>query len=171
MRYNQTAAFLDCSSDEPGRRACLWEHRPMASSASWSPSDPLGDALHLLRMRGTFYCRSELREPWALEVPAFADTLSFHVLTAGSAVLQVPGEEPIDLGPGDLAVVPHACGHTIASSAGAGPAGRVDLLPQRYLSEHYSVLTHGGEGDRKSTRLNSSHVAISYASFCWKKKR
>src|SRR5690625_7078838 len=25
--------------------------------------------------------------------------------------------------------------------------------------------------DRKSTRLNSSHVAISYAVFCWKKKR
>src|SRR5439155_7559267 len=24
--------------------------------------------------------------------------------------------------------------------------------------------------DRKSTRLNSSHVAISYAVFCWKKK-
>src|SRR5437870_7347756 len=26
------------------------------------------------------------------------------------------------------------------------------------------------EGDRKSTRLNSSHVAISYAVFCLKKK-
>src|SRR5699024_11510343 len=25
--------------------------------------------------------------------------------------------------------------------------------------------------DRKSTRLNSSHVSISYAVFCWKKKR
>src|SRR5690625_6364670 len=25
--------------------------------------------------------------------------------------------------------------------------------------------------DRKSTRLNSSHVASSYAVFCWKKKR
>src|SRR5690625_1199845 len=25
--------------------------------------------------------------------------------------------------------------------------------------------------DRKSTRLNSSHVAISYAVFCWKKNR
>src|SRR5690349_23629681 len=25
--------------------------------------------------------------------------------------------------------------------------------------------------DRKSTRLNSSHVEISYAVFCWKKKR
>src|SRR5437660_3372998 len=27
-----------------------------------------------------------------------------------------------------------------------------------------------GTGDRKSTRLNSSHVAISYAVFCLKKK-
>src|SRR5690606_39313216 len=33
---------------------------------------------------------------------------------------------------------------------------------------------HGGEaeiGDRKSTRLNSSHVKISYAVFCLKKKK
>src|SRR5690625_6121645 len=28
----------------------------------------------------------------------------------------------------------------------------------------------GKKGDRKSTRLNSSHVAISYAGFCLKKK-
>src|SRR5688500_19385751 len=28
-----------------------------------------------------------------------------------------------------------------------------------------------GEGDRKSTRLNSSHLVISYAVFCLKKKR
>src|SRR5690625_6650323 len=34
-----------------------------------------------------------------------------------------------------------------------------------------SVRGHGGYvGDRKSTRLNSSHVAISYAVFCLKKK-
>src|SRR5439155_24631533 len=29
----------------------------------------------------------------------------------------------------------------------------------------------GADGDRKSTRLNSSHVAISYAVFCLKKKK
>src|SRR5690349_24014041 len=28
-----------------------------------------------------------------------------------------------------------------------------------------------GDGDRKSTRLNSSHVEISYAVFCLKKKK
>src|SRR3712207_8651861 len=31
--------------------------------------------------------------------------------------------------------------------------------------------TGGGRGDRKSTRLNSSHANISYAVFCLKKKK
>src|SRR5690625_6785737 len=37
---------------------------------------------------------------------------------------------------------------------------------QEQLVEAWEVLS-----DRKSTRLNSSHVAISYAVFCLKKKR
>src|SRR5947209_15354734 len=34
--------------------------------------------------------------------------------------------------------------------------------------EHYGKITNG---DRKSTRLNSSHANISYAVFCLKKKK
>src|SRR5439155_8969736 len=33
------------------------------------------------------------------------------------------------------------------------------------------ATVRGGSRDRKSTRLNSSHVAISYAVFCLKKKK
>src|SRR5690242_20966730 len=33
------------------------------------------------------------------------------------------------------------------------------------------VLLEFDEGDRKSTRLNSSHMSISYAVFCLKKKK
>src|SRR2546427_6298218 len=33
------------------------------------------------------------------------------------------------------------------------------------------VVTRQGVGDRKSTRLNSSHSQISYAVFCLKKKK
>src|SRR5262245_64715377 len=33
------------------------------------------------------------------------------------------------------------------------------------------ILPHEGREDRKSTRLNSSHLGISYAVFCLKKKR
>src|SRR5438874_9806117 len=34
-----------------------------------------------------------------------------------------------------------------------------------------SLVSTEGAGDRKSTRLNSSHVEISYAVFCLKKKK
>src|SRR5690606_40309641 len=40
-----------------------------------------------------------------------------------------------------------------------------DILPQGPLPKR------ADDGDRKSTRLNSSHVKISYAVFCLKKKR
>src|SRR2546426_5678865 len=33
------------------------------------------------------------------------------------------------------------------------------------------VVLHGRRADRKSTRLNSSHLVISYAVFCLKKKK
>src|SRR5437870_8342834 len=35
----------------------------------------------------------------------------------------------------------------------------------------FAFVRHEREADRKSTRLNSSHVAISYAVFCLKKKK
>src|SRR5207253_9359770 len=42
-----------------------------------------------------------------------------------------------------------------------------DFLPERWQR----IAELGRGSDRKSTRLNSSHVAISYAVFCLKKKK
>src|SRR5690625_6988696 len=47
-------------------------------------------------------------------------------------------------------------------------AGRQDLVDGQALTYGQSITD--GCIDRKSTRLNSSHVAISYAVFCLKKK-
>src|SRR6266851_7032735 len=44
------------------------------------------------------------------------------------------------------------------------PAGEI-----RY--HHVRGITRGMQVDRKSTRLNSSHITISYAVFCLKKKK
>src|SRR5437870_7596401 len=40
----------------------------------------------------------------------------------------------------------------------------------RFVDENARAATTSDFRDRKSTRLNSSHVAISYAVFCLKKK-
>src|SRR5437660_6535298 len=55
----------------------------------------------------------------------------------------------------------------------ANPDGAPTNL--RWVVNHVTARTtgvlHHLLGDRKSTRLNSSHVAISYAVFCLKKKK
>src|SRR5690625_6734884 len=45
------------------------------------------------------------------------------------------------------------------------------LKPQTIITGIYSGYLKTITRDRKSTRLNSSHVAISYAVFCLKKKK
>src|SRR5690625_7072516 len=63
---------------------------------------------------------------------------------------------------------------------GGGDAQGVQRLAHHGLAQHRTQrslpVARAGEGggagaDRKSTRLNSSHVAISYAVFCLKKKK
>src|SRR2546422_7464116 len=79
--------------------------------------------------------------------------------------------------------------YTTLFRSGLAPEQLLELLRQLWadarllvLEEHVGVLPGGAEldayvffkheesGDRKSTRLNSSHGYISYAVFCLKKK-
>src|SRR5438067_9265101 len=59
---------------------------------------------------------------------------------------------------------PESCGADFSGPCGVAQSARVGAG---------GLLVHGGlpEKDRKSTRLNSSHVSISYAVFCLKKKK
>src|SRR5207249_11816679 len=68
------------------------------------------------------------------------------------------------------------CGQISKERHGAaGPRGlglQPDRLPYfrfRALQSELYGGTRSANGDRKSTRLNSSHVSISYAVFCLKK--
>src|SRR2546426_6146234 len=71
---------------------------------------------------------------------------------------------------------------TLFRSVAQAPAlERLEVLPleaheaSRRLLEEQHELRRGrlaaADGDRKSTRLNSSHLVISYAVFCLKKKK
>ncbi|GEN12797.1 transcriptional regulator, AraC family [Myxococcus fulvus] len=109
------------------------------------PVDALGEALHFLRMSGTFYCRSELTAPWGLDLPATEGSLMFHVVTTGQCWLEVDGVEPRLLQPGTFALVPHGAGHRLAHERG-GPARKLEELSEELVSERYSILRHGGGG-------------------------
>lgn len=107
--------------------------------------DPLGEALHFLRMSGTFYCRSEFTAPWGLELPVMEGWLMFHVLTGGQCWLEVDGLPSQLLHTGELTMVTHGKGHRLVSAPGGPAAGLFDL-PREFLGDRFEILRHGGGG-------------------------
>lgn len=123
-----------------------------------APADPLGEALHHLRMSGAFYCRTELTAPWGLTLPPLPGYLWFHIVTAGA--LRLDGDDGVvELGPGDLALVTHGAGHVLRSEPGT-PAPGVLELERQEVSDRYEILRHGGGG--APTRLMCGAVRFDH---------
>src|SRR5207247_6448219 len=87
------------------------------------------------------------------------DALPIFTLSRGLATLDLPADFRY-LDPQETDIVLRAWGN---------PPGRETL--GMLVPAGVQVLTPEGWGDRKSTRLNSSHEWISYAVFCLKKKK
>jgi AraC-like DNA-binding protein len=118
---------------------------PAMTTAWGATSDPLGEALHFLRMSGTFYARSELTAPWGMAIPAFENCMVFHVVTEGQCWVETPDADAHLLHEGDLALLPHGQGHLLVS----GPGATVEdlfALPRVEVSDRYERLRHGGGG-------------------------
>ena len=123
------------------------------------PRDPLGEALHSLRMTGAFYCRSEFTEPWGLTLPPLPGYLWFHVVTSGRVSVDRGDGEVTTLESGDLALVTQGAGHRLCSHATAPAPGILDL-PREEVTDRYEVLRHGGGGPR--TRMMCGAVRFDH---------
>jgi len=117
----------------------------MATFDPWAPADPLGAALHFLRMNGAFYCRSELSAPWGLTMMPMPGYVWFHVVTSGRVWLEAGEADATLLAPGDLGLVPHGEGHVLRSEPGV-PAPGILELEREEVSDRYEILRHGGGG-------------------------
>jgi AraC-like DNA-binding protein len=111
----------------------------------WAPTDPLGEALHFLRMDGAFYCRSELTAPWGMTMMPMPGYIWFHAIPSGRFWLEAGGDEPTLLQAGDLGLVPHGEGHVLRSEPGVDAPGVLDLEREQ-ISDRYEILRHGGGG-------------------------
>lgn len=124
----------------------------MTTHPPWMVSDPLGEALHTLRMSGTFYCRSELVAPWGMTLPPTPGCLWFHIATSGSYRLEVEGlDEPLTLRPGDLVLVPRGEGQVMRSAPGV-PAPDIRDVGHPMIDDRYGLLRLG-DGPGEVTRM------------------
>jgi AraC-like DNA-binding protein len=118
---------------------------PMKGYDPWAPTDPLGEALHLLRMNGAFYCRTEMTAPWGMTMPAMPGHLWFHVVTAGRCLLRTGDGTAHTMNQNELFLVPHGQGHALLSEPGVATPNVMDL-PRDLVSDRYETLRHGGGG-------------------------
>jgi AraC-like DNA-binding protein len=77
--------------------------------------DVLGQILERSGLRGQLYSRTVARAPWGLRFPA-RPKAALHLIMTGTCVL-FQGTERAVLGPGDVVLVPHGGGHSLADSA------------------------------------------------------
>lgn len=117
---------------------------PPPSQPPWTPSDAVGEALHVLRMSGAFYCRSELTAPWGATMPAMPGCLWFHVVTEGRCLLEV-GDDLLELGLGDIVLIPPGGGHVMRSEPDVS-APSVLAIAHELSGDNYALLRYGGGG-------------------------
>lgn len=108
--------------------------------------DPLGEALHSLRLSGTFYGRSDLTAPWGIDLPPMPECLMFHVVTKGHCWIEFPNGDQRRLEAGDFALIPHGQGHSIADDPDTKVVNIFDL-DRQIISPRYELLTYGGGGE------------------------
>lgn len=114
--------------------------------------------LRQLRMSGVFYSNTAARGDWGMKMPVDPQCLSFHVVTEGSCWLVSEGAPKMQLCEGDVALVQLGREHMLSATPTRSVASRVDLLPQKYLSDNYSIVKVGDEGP--STRLLCGMVSF-----------
>src|SRR5690625_2393214 len=91
------------------------------------------------------------------------------LLVSGVCTAAVPAALAVGASPASARAVGTAQGVPTVGGSSHLPTGAGGAAPSMEPGEPWTD-TNGSVIDRKSTRLNSSHVAISYAVFCLKKK-
>jgi AraC-like DNA-binding protein len=115
--------------------------------------DPLSDLLRVVRLDGAFFYAVEAAEPWIVEsapakelrpqiLPTSEHLISYHILTGGSCYVRLIGEEPVELGAGDVIVFPHGDPNVMSSGRDLCAPGVTTTFPDRYPDT--VVLGNGG---------------------------
>src|SRR5262247_3214438 len=92
------------------------ERTTVESVLRWrsSTTDVLTTVIETLRIRGSVFCRSELRSPWGMSLQA-RGVAHFHVVERGRCALRLRGmRQAVHLEAGDLVMVPHDRGHILS---------------------------------------------------------
>jgi len=106
--------------------------------------DPLSDVLDLSRVRGALMVSVRAGAPWGLDLPQWPGA-AFHAITSGTAWLRVNEDEPLQLMPGDVFLLPAGARHRLSYEP-RGSCVPFDTAAKERLMTPDGDLTLGARG-------------------------
>src|SRR5215831_16353724 len=94
--------------------------------------DAFSEILTGVKLNGALFFSAELSAPWGISTPASDKTaalvapgashlLLYHYVIDGHALVEVAGEPPVSLEPGDVVIFPHGAAHLMTSKGAKAP--------------------------------------------------
>lgn len=121
--------------------------------------DVLEDIFDALALQGALYFRTDFSAPWAVAVPPYEQAARFHLVVQGRCHVRLASGSAVDLGPGDLILIPRGQAHELADAPGR-PAPPLETVLQDagYKGDHVLAV---GEGDpAASTQMICGHLSF-----------
>lgn len=118
--------------------------------------DALTEVLRAMRLSGAVFLKAELTRPWCIRSQVEADdcrtfmppplqTIAYHYILEGEALLQVEGEPPLTAAAGRLLMLPRNDPHVLGSGAGLAPVNAHELV-EPADEDGLARIRHGGGG-------------------------
>lgn len=120
--------------------------------------DAFSEILSGVKLNGALFFSAEFSAPWCFAspesktlapvlAPRAPHLLIYHFVIDGSAFVQVVDGPSLELGPGDVVVLPHGDAHTMTSSRGVTTASLTSAILSKVQSRDLSPMQAGGGGD------------------------
>jgi len=121
--------------------------------------DVLDDILGTLDLRGVLYFRIDFSGPWGVAVPDLKGASRFHLVLQGRCRVEIASGAAIELGPGDLILIPRGRAHVMCDRAGC-EAPPLETVLEAVGYDGRQVLVVGDADDNASTQLLCGHFSF-----------
>src|SRR5579872_5065605 len=120
--------------------------------------DAFSEILSGVKLSGALFFSAEFSAPWCFASPP-SNTLApllapgaphlviYHFVIDGAAFVTLPDGESIELGPGDIVVLPHGDPHLMTSARGVAAASLHSAILSKIKTRDLRPMQAGGGGD------------------------
>lgn len=122
-------------------------------------TDVLSDIFDVIRLRATLYFRTNYTPPWAITVPAYRQTVRFHLVIQGRCHVGLSSGNGVDIGPGDLIVIPRGQAHVLSDAPGRTPAPLESVIRDSGY-DGSGVFVLGAGNPTASTQMVCGHFGF-----------